>query len=307
MTAHQIQVGGGDLRPRVLRLLGGLLAHRLRIGVLHPLKQLGLRETQFRLAVARVIGQYVLVCPDRPAQVPRVQGLYGGLQQRVVRTGRNYGRRLGAGAGLGVRVDGQTGEPEPLLGDGHQLVEGLPDLRLARGALEERERLAGDDGEHSGDPLHPELLHQHLVGVDVDLGKEEAAVVLDGEPLQDGAELLAGLAPLGPEVDDDRDLGGALKYVPLEPGLIDIDDEVGGGDGPSPALPGRFGARLLRLRLGLLGRLHRGEVDDSAHGHVPWLHASILPRSRARVKSDEKSCLAEGPHPTPVVSLRVVA
>lgn len=47
------------------------------------------------------------------------------------------------------------------------------------------------------------------------------------------------------------------------------------------ALAGGFGARLLRLRLGLSGRLHRGEVDDAAHGHVSGLHGYILPLPRA--------------------------
>src|SRR5690606_9810246 len=130
--------------------------------------------------------------------------------------------------------------------------------------------------------------------------------------------------------DDDRDLGGPLQDVAFEPGLVDVDDEIGRGDGTSAALPGRFGTRLLRLRLGLLGRLHRGEVDDPAHGHVPWLHASILPRTtRACEKRRESQayvcCWAPGPHPAPgraragpgwsslghagrsVLSLRVVA
>lgn len=182
-------------------------------------------------------------------------------------------------ARLGLRVDGQTGQAETLLGDLHQLVQGLADLRLARCALEERQGLSGHHREDGGDALDAELLHQHLVGVDIDLGEEETAVVFDGEPLEDGAQLLAGLAPLGPEVDDDRDLGGTLQDVAVEAGLVDVDDEIGGRDGAGAARTGRLGARLLRLRLGLLGRLHRGEVDDSAHGHVPWLHASILPRT----------------------------
>lgn len=190
------------------------------------------------------------------------------------------GRR--GGARLGLRVDGQAGQAEALFGDLHQLVQGLTDLRLARGALEQREGLSGHHREDGGDALDAELLHQHLVGVDIDLGEEETAVVFDGEPLEDGAQLLAGLAPLGPEVDDDRDLGGTLQDVAFKTGLVDVDDEIGGRDGAGAARTGRLGARLLRLRLGLLGRLHRGEVDDSAHGHVPWLHASILPYS-ARV------------------------
>ncbi|MFK4598217.1 hypothetical protein RKD30_004884 [Streptomyces pristinaespiralis] len=133
-------------------------------------------------------------------------------------------------------------------------------------------------------PWDPELLHQHLVGVDVDLGENEPAVVLLGEALQQRAELLARLAPLGPEVDDDRDLGGALQDVALEARLIGVDHQAGRGHGLAATLAGGLGPRLLRLRLGLVGRLHRGEVDDAAHGHVPRLHEYILPLPRAQVK-----------------------
>lgn len=235
---------------------------------------------------------------------------------------RDAPRRRAGGTGLGLGVDDETGQAEALLGDLHQLVQGLADLRLARGPLEERQRLPGHDREHGRDALDAELLHQHLVGVDIDLGEEEAPAVLDGEPFEDRAELLAGLAPLGPEVDDDRDLGGPLQDLALEARLVDVDDEVGRRDRPRPAVPGGLGAGLLRLRLGLLGRLHRGEVDDPAHGHVPWLHGPILPRtSRAcenRVESPP-GCVLFGagspPHArgrrwgtgVPVLSLRVVA
>lgn len=182
---------------------------------------------------------------------------------------------------LGVRVDGDTGEAETLLADLDQLVEGLADLGLGHGALEERQRLTGDHRENGRNSLDAELLHQHLVGVDVDLREQEAAVVLDGEPLQEGAELLARLTPLGPEVEDDRDLGGTLEHIALEARLVDVDHQGGRGHRGGATLPRGFGASLLRLRLGLSGRLHRGKVDDAAHGHVSGLHAYILPLPRA--------------------------
>lgn len=59
---------------------------------------------------------------------------------------------------------------------------------------------------------------------------------------------------------------------------------AGGRAGRAAALPGRLGARLFGLRLGVGGRLHRGEVYDAAHGHVSGLHAYILPRVRAPTK-----------------------
>lgn len=152
----------------------------------------------------------------------------------------------------GVRVDGDPGQPEALLADLDQLVQRLADLSLGGRALEEREGLPGDDGEDGRNALDAELLHQHLVRVDIDLGQQEAAVVLDGQALQQRAQLLARLAPLGPEVDDDGDLGGALEDVALETGFIDVDHQGGGRDGAGCPRYGGLRAGLLRLGLGLM-------------------------------------------------------
>ncbi|CAM5253014.1 hypothetical protein SBADM41S_06417 [Streptomyces badius] len=212
---------------------------------------------------------------------------------------RRTGRRLGGGRARrpGVRVDDDPGETEALLADLDQLIQRLADLGLGGGALEEREGLTGDDGENGRHTLDAELLHQHLVGVDVDLGQQEAAVVLDGQALQQGAQLLARLAPLGPEVDDDGDLGGAMEDIALETGFIDVDHQGGGRHGADAPGAGGLRAGLLRLGLGLSGRLDRGEVDNAAHGHVPRLHTYILPRERSAAKSERENRPGPGPPP----------
>src|SRR5207253_1364308 len=74
------------------------------------------------------------------AEVPGVQGAYGGFEECVVRS-RRHRRGLRGGAGVGVRVDRETCQPKALLGDLHQLVQGLLDLLLGRRALEERQGL----------------------------------------------------------------------------------------------------------------------------------------------------------------------
>ncbi len=226
MAAHEVQVGGGHLRRGSDRILRRLRAHLLRVQARDTAQQFGLREPQLGLGVDRVVGQDAPVRPDRSVEVVGVQRLRGGLQLRVVRSRGHLGRsavRVPCG-----RVDDDPGETETLLADLDQLVERLADLALGGRALEEREGLSGHHREDRGDALDAELLHQHLVGVDIDLGQQEAAVVLDGETLQERAELLARLAPLGPEVDDDGHLGGALEDVGLEARLVDVDHQGGG-------------------------------------------------------------------------------
>lgn len=67
MAADQIQIGGGDLRRHIARLLGGVVADLLRVHVPHPGEQFGLGETQLGLGVGRVVGEHVLVRLDGAA------------------------------------------------------------------------------------------------------------------------------------------------------------------------------------------------------------------------------------------------
>ncbi len=295
MPAHQVQVGRVQLRLDVLRVGRGRQAHGLRVEALHPAQQLGLGQAELGLGVARLVEQHVLVRLDGAAQVAAVQRVVRGGQRRVlgdVRCLPALGGRAGAGA---------ADHAEALLGDQDQLVEDLADVRLVLGALEQRHQLAGHHGHHGRNALDAELLGDLRVGVHVDLGEHDPAGVLLGQPLQDGAQLLARAAPLGPEVDDHRYLGGALDDLLLEGVLGDVDDERVGraGRGDPGLLGGRrlagpLGPGLLGLLGGLAGRLHCCEVDGTAQGgaggtRIPWLHGTILPRScRSRVPSAGK-------------------
>jgi hypothetical protein len=91
----------------------------------------------------------------------------------------------------------------------------------------DRTRELGRDGAvlerlDGGNALDPELGGEGLVGVDVDLGEIDVARPLGRLGLERGTELAAGTAPLGPEVDDDRHLAGAVEHVLLEGVLGDV-------------------------------------------------------------------------------------
>jgi hypothetical protein len=82
------------------------------------------------------------------------------------------------------------------------LFEHLPDLLLWQRALEEGKRLSGHDGEQRGDSLHAEGLPNARLLVDINLGQEPPAIGLGDQLFQDGAELLTGLTPGCPEIND---------------------------------------------------------------------------------------------------------
>ena len=86
----------------------------------------------------------------------------------------------------------------------------------------------------AGMPCTRSALRQRRVGVDVDLGQHPGAAALGGQPLEHRRQLLARPAPLGPQVEHDRHLEGAVEHLGLEGRLGDVDDA------PSPAhRPGR--------------------------------------------------------------------
>src|SRR4051812_28975366 len=111
-------------------------------------------------------------------------------------------------------------------------------LRLARDqrreeALDGRWALGADElADHAPvaerldrrDPLDAEGLRQILVGVRVDLGEVELAVVLARLALEQRGELAAGAAPLRPEVDDDRHLARPVDHARLEVLFRDVED-----------------------------------------------------------------------------------
>ncbi len=102
----------------------------------------------------------------------------------------------------------------------HVLVEELADLRFGHSADEAIDRLPAREQHAERDAAHAEHLAQllgdlrHLVGVQ--LGQQEAAVVVALQLFQHRAELLAGPAPLGPDVQQHGLAGRCIDEVGLE-------------------------------------------------------------------------------------------
>ena len=171
-----------------------------------------------------------------------------------------------------------AGRPQAkLLGNLHDLAEPLPDLRLGQRTEETVSDLAGHDRHDHRDALHLQGGAQLRIGVDVDLGEHERAVGFGGELLQDRPELLAGPAPLGPQVENDGHGARAGDDLSVERLVGDVEDESG--------LGARLAASGRALLRGTLPALHSGlagaQVDGAMEGKVPrLLHDSILPHDR---------------------------
>ena len=97
--------------------------------------------------------------------------------------------------------------------------------------MNESDHLALVDGEDRGDRLHLEALRDAGVRVDVDLRQHDLPVVAVDRGLDDRAERLARPAPLGPQVDHDRDVVGPNEDIGLERGIGDVDHGVQSMDG----------------------------------------------------------------------------
>ena len=130
------------------------------------------------------------------------------------------------------------------------------------------------------------------LAVDVDLGEHPGAGVLGREALEDRGELLAGAAPLGPEVEDDRDGHGPLEHLDLEGRLGHVDDHrtrAGpGGLGGLPRGQGSLTGGVLRGERrqvdGAVGASaeRRGQGAGRAGGDS---HASIVPQPSQAVSA----------------------
>jgi hypothetical protein len=101
----------------------------------------------------------------------------------------------------------------------YELAHGV----LALSTDEAVDDLATGDRVDRGDALHLEGLRRGRVGVDVDLGQHDLSAGLVDDRLQDGAEGLAGPAPLGPQVDDHRRGHRALEHIGLEGRIAHVD------------------------------------------------------------------------------------
>ena len=179
-------------------------------------------------------------------------------------TGQIPVRRLG---GLAV-----TAGQADLLRDLENLAEPLAYLRLGQGAEESRHELAADHGEHHGDALHLQRGAQLRVGIHIHLGQHPGTGRLDGEFLQDRAELLARATPLGPQIQDHRDGAGAFQHIRLECRLCHVEHVLAVRSARAVG-----GCGLFALR----GRLARAQIDRAVQREVPrLLHDSILPHRR---------------------------
>jgi len=69
---------------------------------------------------------------------------------------------------------------------------------------------------HGGDRLDLERLCDTRIGIDIDLREFNLAVRIADDLVEDRAELLARTAPLGPQIDHDRDLVRPLDHGGLE-------------------------------------------------------------------------------------------
>ena len=161
------------------------------------------------LGVVRQQGPRLVAVAARDQQPPERHR--GGRVAGVVLE-RGAQRGLVAARGQAVGLGGEEG------------VEELLDAGRGEGAGELARELAVAKRLDRRDALHAEGLREHLVRVHVDLRELDLAAAGADRVLERGTELAAGAAPLGPEVDDDRDLARALDHAGLEIGLGDVVD-----------------------------------------------------------------------------------
>ena len=164
----------------------------------------------------------VSVSGNRPRSVERLGGLaavdedpgqaLGGAD--VVRLELEGLAERGLVTGLGQRVRLARRRRQPLHEGG--------DLRLGHRTDELVHHLALTEREDGGDGLHVEGLRHRRVVVDVDLGQLDGAAGVGHRFLQHRPEGLAGPAPLGPEVHNDRHRRTAVQNLGLECLICDV-------------------------------------------------------------------------------------
>jgi len=287
VAAEDVQVGDQRLGGGVLGRGGRGCPRRGGVDAVGAQQQLDLGQARAGEVVGGVLGQRLLVrrgCRRQVVALDRVERLLVQRGQRRLDVVDRLGRR---------RVPGEHPGDPVRAGHLEQLVQERAHLLLGHRALEQRHRLTLDDRDDHRDRLGLEHLAEAGVGVDVDLGQQEPPPVLDGEPLEHRAERLAGLAPLGPQVDDHGHGHGLLDDDALERGLVDVDDERPGSGGRGWRLLAAFG-----------GGSDGGEVDCAAHrdgGTGGLAHGSILSdagqRALIRSGSSENAISRTGPPP----------
>ncbi len=148
------------------------------------------------------------------------------LRQVGVERQRRAVLGLGGPGIFGLQPARLGGEP---LGRGRQQpLEPGADGRLRLDADEAIDHLTVPHREDGRDRPHAEIRRQAGLALGVDLGQHELTAVFVGQSLQHRAERPARAAPLGPEVDHDRNFRRALDHLALEVLRRRLDDARGG-------------------------------------------------------------------------------
>ena len=109
---------------------------------------------------------------------------------------------------LGARVDQGSGQQHP--------VEPGAELFLGQHPLEKVDDLSVHEGKDGGNRLDLKLRGDVRQFVRIRAHQDEPAAELGGELLQQRGQQATGLAPGGPEVDDDRRDLGTLNDIQFE-------------------------------------------------------------------------------------------
>ncbi len=141
-------------------------------------------------------------------------------------------------AGLGRRAQRlgdltfeTVGGGSPGGGGGNDALGKAAHLALGHGAHEAIDRAAAGKGEDGGNGLDAELAGDLGMLVDVDLDQADLPGLLGDDLFERRAQLPAGAAPGGPEIDQDRNLARCLDDVDHEGGIAGITHEGDGGRG----------------------------------------------------------------------------
>ncbi len=114
----------------------------------------------------------------------------------------------------------------------HVLIEELAYGLIRQRAHEFVDRQPVAEQLDRGNAANTELRGDLLLFLGVQLAEDELALVLLGEPREDRHQCMAGLAPLGPEIDQHRDLERGLHEL-LVVLFRNVDDIRRIGHGPS--------------------------------------------------------------------------